>query len=66
MIQTRANDILPRYYDIGMWKSKITRKKGKASRTSSGVARMYIAVPPADGWPGGDPIRNGYRAGGRR
>lgn len=50
---------------MGTWKTKIIRKQGKASRTKSSPARLYVAVPPKTGWTGGRPEDNGYR-GGRR
>jgi hypothetical protein len=36
---------------MGNWKIKQTSKKSKASRTRSSKAKLYIAVPPAEGWP---------------
>lgn len=56
-------DVKPRYLSMGSWKSKQIDKKNKGSRTTSGVARTYIAYPPADGWKGGDPRLNGLGAG---
>ncbi len=39
------------------------RKKipGSGSHTASTLARVYIAYPPPEGWPGGMPEKNGYR-----
>lgn len=39
------------------------RKKipGAGSHTSSHMGRTYFAYPPAEGWPGGMPEKNGYR-----
>ncbi len=48
---------------MGKWKVKKLKKAaqgGKAS-TASKKARIYLAFPPPTGWPGGDPIQNGYR-----
>lgn len=42
----------------GAWKHKIP---GAPSHTSSGKARIYFAYPPKEGWPGGDPKKNGLR-----
>ena len=50
---------------FGNWKSKRIRKQQRASRTKSVKCRLYIAIPPVTGWPGGLPEYNGYR-GGRR
>lgn len=58
-----SSDVLPRYMSMGHWKTKQLLKKGKASRTSSGVARVYVAFPPPEGWKGGDPRQNGMGAG---
>lgn len=37
----------------------------RASRTTSKQARIYFAVPPAEGWPGGDPAKNGWKPNGK-
>ena len=36
---------------MGNWKLKSLGKKSKASRTTSSRAKLYFAVPPAEGWP---------------
>lgn len=36
---------------MGTWKLKALSKNTKASRTRSNKAKLYFAVPPADGWP---------------
>lgn len=54
-------DVKLRYLAGGSWKKSIIAKKGKASRTAAKRARVYCAVPPASGWPGGLPGENGYR-----
>lgn len=36
---------------MGNWKIKQVSKQTKASRTRSNRAKIYFAVPPADGWP---------------
>lgn len=41
-------------------------RTSRPSRTRSSKARMYVAVPPPEGWPGGDPVKNGYRPGGKK
>ena len=41
-------------------------KKSNPSRTRSSPARLYIAIPPTEGWPGGDPLKNGYRPSGSK
>lgn len=46
---------------MGDWQKHKLLKKGRASRTTSSPGKPYIAVPPAEGWPGGDPVKNGYR-----
>lgn len=32
------------------------KKKGG----STGGTRVYVAIPPREGWPGGEPIKNGW------
>lgn len=49
---------------MGTWKKRIFDRKGKRSATTSKPARIYIAIPPIEGWPGGDPLKNGYRPSG--
>lgn len=36
-------------------------RKNRPSRTTSTIARIYIAIPPPEGWPGGAPEKNGWR-----
>lgn len=52
---------LPRYLTMSFWK---TKKIGKTpSRTASKKARIYVAYPPPEGWPGGaDCGKNGLKA----
>lgn len=41
-------------------------KHARASRTHSKLGRTYFAFPPEGGWPGGDPVKNGWKpAGGK-
>lgn len=49
---------------MGTWKKKIFDRKGKRSYTMSKPGRIYVAIPPEEGWPGGDPLKNGYRPSG--
>jgi hypothetical protein len=42
----------------------VKAKERRASRTYSKLARTYFVYPPAEGWPGGDPVKNGYRPSG--
>jgi hypothetical protein len=56
--------------NMGHWKTNTYpfkwrdgRPANKApSRTAAKLARIRIALPPAGGWPGGDPSKNGHRA----
>ena len=51
---------------MGTWKTKQARKKNKRSFTASNRAKIYIAIPPPEGWPGGvDYYKNGMRNGKR-
>lgn len=54
-------DVKPGNFSGGQWKSRKIEKGQRASRTRSNVAKIYIVVPPIEGWPGGDPIKNGYK-----
>ena len=54
-------DVKSKYLTGGYWKTEYFRKKGKRSFTTSKPARFYTAIPPIEGWPGGDPIKNGYK-----
>lgn len=54
-------DVLPRYTAMATWKSRKLAKKLRGSRTRSTVGKVYIAVPPADGWKGGLPEQNGWK-----
>lgn len=42
----------------GAFKAKLP---GTASRTTANKAIIYFAKPPVEGWPGGDPLKNGCR-----
>ncbi len=42
----------------GAFKHKIP---GNGSSTKSYQGKIYFAYPPATGWPGGDPLKNGYK-----
>ncbi len=42
----------------GAFKAKLP---GSPSQTKSHMGTTYFAKPPADGWPGGDPLKNGYK-----
>jgi hypothetical protein len=48
---------------MGNWKLKKLKQQlsGRGNSTKSKKARIYRAYPPAEGWPGGEPERNGYR-----
>lgn len=52
-------DIKKRYLSMATWHTQRTSKR--FSRTGSALGRTYIAVPPHEGWPGGQPERNGLR-----
>lgn len=53
-------------HNMGRWKIHKLMKLGRASRTRSGMARTYLAIPPEDGWKGGAPEANGYKRGARK
>ncbi len=60
----KERSIKLKYYSGAEYKFNIFMKKGKRSFTTSKVARIYIAIPPETGWPGGDPTKNGFKVGG--
>jgi hypothetical protein len=44
------------------WNKETHKAAGKKpSRTVSKLGRTYLAIPPAGGWPGGEPERNGWK-----
>lgn len=57
-----GQDILRRYLVGGVWKRHLLEKLGRGNRTKSTRSRTYIAIPPPEGWSGGDPFKNGLRA----
>lgn len=59
-------DVKKRYLVGGEWKSAIIRCQGKHRHEATKLARVYVAVPPPEGWPGGEEVKNGYkRSGGK-
>lgn len=46
---------------MGSWKKHKLLKGQRASQTKSKKARIIFVYPPEDGWPGGDPARNGHK-----
>lgn len=55
------NDVKLKYKSMGSWRARKIEKglRGKSEKTKYGG--FYIAIPPETGWPGGDPVNNGYR-----
>lgn len=57
---------------MGRWKTNTNPFKWrdgksratKPSHTASKLGRTYRAFPPPEGWPGGDPSKNGLKGGG--
>lgn len=60
-VLNRAKDIKAKYMVMGNWCSAKLDKKNRGSRTGSKSGRVYVAVPPETGWPGGQPENNGLR-----
>lgn len=58
-----GNDILRKHLVGGTWKRSKLDKQGKARSERTKHAGFYVAMPPEGGWPGGEPEKNGYRAG---
>ena len=61
MLINRATDLLPRYMWMGNWKTKVESKRVKGKSESTKRPKIYVAIPPASGWPGGRPEDNGLR-----
>ena len=61
MILNRPQDVKPKHFSGGEWKRRAFEAIGRHRHTASGLGRSYIAIPPEEGWPGGDPLRNGYK-----
>lgn len=56
------SEIHPRYRAMSTWKTKQIKKLNKGKSERSGLGRSYVAIPPPEGWPGGDPLKNGLKA----
>lgn len=58
-------DVKSRYKVMGTWCARKLEKgaRGRTERTKLG--RVYTAIPPAEGWPGGEPVRNGWKPTGK-
>lgn len=58
--------VIPRYQAMGSWKVRKIEKAGRGRSEKTKVGRVYLAIPPVEGWLGGDPVKNGYKpAGGK-
>jgi hypothetical protein len=60
-----GKDVKSKYLVGGVWKRHIIEKKDKGRSERTKLGRVYIAIPPPEGWPGGLPEKNGYKAGGK-
>jgi hypothetical protein len=60
-----GSDVKRCYLTGGLWNRRRLDKEGKGRSSPCKLARVYIAKPPATGWPGGMPEQNGYRPGGK-
>lgn len=47
--------------NMGTWKKRIILSIGRSKSEKTKKAKIYIARPPAEGWPGGDPRENGWK-----
>jgi hypothetical protein len=61
-----GKDILRKYLQGGVWKRLQIAKKDKGKSTASKRSRIYIAIPPKTGWPGGRPEDNGWKPGSKK
>lgn len=46
---------------MGTWKTRIFLSKDRGRSEKCKKAKRYFAYPPAEGWPGGAPEKNGYK-----
>lgn len=58
-------DVKRCYLVGGVWKRHIFEKQGKGRSERTKLGRMYTAIPPEAGWPGGAPEKNGWKASGK-
>jgi hypothetical protein len=58
-----GKDVNRRYMVGGVWHRRVIDKQGKGRSERTKLGRLYVAIPPAAGWPGGQPSDNGWRAG---
>lgn len=58
-------DVKKKYLSSGERNKRKIEKAGKGKSESTRLGRTYIAIPPAEGWPGGLPEKNGYKPGGK-
>lgn len=54
-------DVKSKYLTGGQWKKAYFAKLGKHRHETTRKGRVYIAVPPPEGWPGGLEVNNGYK-----
>lgn len=52
--------------NMGNWRSHAIAKESRGNRTRSTKSKIYYAIPPATGWPGGAPEQNGYKRNGKK
>lgn len=58
---TPPADVKSRHLAGGTWKSRIIAKMGKGKSEKCKRPLIYVAIPPAEGWPGGHPQQNGCK-----
>lgn len=61
-----GHDILKKYLVGGVRNRHKLLKEGRGRSESTKLSRIYVAIPPPSGWPGGAPEQNGYRPGGKK
>jgi hypothetical protein len=56
-----GKDVLRKYLVGGYYRRHKIEKEGKGKSEKTKLGRVYIAIPPPEGWPGGLPEKNGWK-----
>ena len=57
-----GTDVLRKHLVGGVYRRHILEKEGKGKSEKTKLGRTYVAYPPPEGWPGGFPEKNGWKA----
>lgn len=56
-----GHDIKRKHLVGGTYKQRYYEKLGKGKSEKTKLGAIYVATPPAEGWPGGPPEKNGWK-----